>query len=114
MSMIPSSNFSPEENEFQSVTLERQFFSTFYAACLLRKEEEGLTRADLGGRLGKDKTGTSKLLKEPANWTIHTFAIFANCLEMEFEFRLRDRKYANRYITSTGVYLNDKTNSEAS
>jgi len=75
--MNPSNHahrYDTEERNFLGETLARRIFGAIYAALMVRKEDQGLTRADFGERTGRDKTGVSKILRGPGNWTIKTIS----------------------------------------
>jgi transcriptional regulator with XRE-family HTH domain len=104
--MLPSlenSRFDESEREFLGLTLERQIFGAIYAAIEDRKSSHGMTRTEFGERTGRDKTGVSKLLRGPSNWTIHTIAAVANALELTVEITFVDQYDPFRVFTPTGL-----------
>jgi hypothetical protein len=88
---------------FAADLLEHAFFGAFYTAIVARKNEDGLTRAQLGSRMGREKTGISKLLSGPRNWQLSTISDLSEALNLKLEFRLIDRLNPFREFTSTGV-----------
>jgi transcriptional regulator with XRE-family HTH domain len=105
--MINSSNesrFTGVEREFLSLTLARQIFGALYSALKYRKESHDLTRAEFGERIGRDKTGVSKLLRGPGNWTIQTISDIANALEVDVEFAFFDQHDQSIMFTATGMH----------
>jgi transcriptional regulator with XRE-family HTH domain len=105
--MLPSvkeTRFDENEREFLGLTLARQIFGALYTALQYRRESEGFTRADFGERTGRDKTGVSKLLKGPGNWTIHKISDVANALDLDVEIAFFDRNNQARIFTATGMH----------
>jgi transcriptional regulator with XRE-family HTH domain len=105
--MLPSakeSRFDENEREFLGLTLARQIFGALYSAVQYRMESNGMTRADFGERTGRDKTGVSKLLRGPGNWTIQTISDVANALEVDVEFAFFDQRDQTRLFTATGMH----------
>jgi hypothetical protein len=92
-----------DRREFAAELLKSAFFGAFYTAIGVRKNEEALTRAKLGSRMGREKTGISKLLSGPRNWQLDTISDFTEALDLRLEFSLVDRHYPNRRFTATGV-----------
>jgi hypothetical protein len=78
-------------------------FGAFYTAIALRKQEHALTRAQLGSRMGREKTGISKLLAAPRNWQLSTISDLAEALDLRVQITLFDRLNPLRTFTSTGV-----------
>jgi hypothetical protein len=99
---LDTSKFDENEREFLGLTLERQIFGALYSAVQDRKDCLGLTRAEFGRRIGRDKTGVSKLLRGPGNWTIRTISDFANALDLDVEITFVDRRDVNRVFTPFG------------
>jgi transcriptional regulator with XRE-family HTH domain len=95
--------------QFAAEMMETAFFGAFYAAILARKEEQSLTRAALGKRMGREKTGISKLLSGPRNWQIDTISDLAEALDLRLEIALVDRVNPLRKFTPTGVVFNIPT-----
>lgn len=89
--------------EFAADLLEHAFFGAFYIAISARKNEEALTRAKLGSRMGREKTGVSKLLSGPRNWQLSTISDLTEALDLRLEFSLVDRHYPMRRFTATGA-----------
>jgi hypothetical protein len=92
-----------QHRKFASKILEAEFFGAFITAIETRKEEQGLTQADLGMRTGREKTGISKLLSGPRNWMLSTVSDLTEALDLRFEFVLVDKLNPVRRFTSTGV-----------
>lgn len=88
---------------FATELLEHAFFGAFYTAISTRKNEDALTRAKLGSRMGREKTGISKLLSGPRNWQLSTIADLTEALDLRLEFSLVDRHYPIRRFTATGA-----------
>jgi transcriptional regulator with XRE-family HTH domain len=101
---LKESQFDEDERVFLGLGLSREVFGALYAALQYRKESLGLSRADFGERTGRDKTGVSKLLRGPGNWTIQTIADVANALELDIEFAFFDRYDQTRIFTATGMH----------
>ena len=104
--MLPShetSRFDANEREFLGITLARQIFGALYSAVEDRHTNHGLTRGELAERTGRDKTGVSKLLRGPSNWTIRTISDVANGLELDVEITFVDRYDRLRAFTPTGL-----------
>lgn len=104
--MMPSNNvprYDAEERDFLGETLARRIFGAIYAALILRKSDQGLTRAAIGDRTGRDKTGVSKILRGPGNWTIKTISDMANALDLDVEVRFVDKYNEYRIFTPTGI-----------
>jgi hypothetical protein len=104
--MTPSlskSRFDENERAFLGMTLARQIFGAIYSAVQYRRET-GLTRTEFGERAGRDKTGASKILKGPGNWTIQTISDVANALDLDVEFAFFDRKNPTTMFTGTGMH----------
>lgn len=89
--------------EFSAEVMEREIFGAFMLAFDTRREEARLTQSQLAERLGKDKTGTSKLLAGPRNWTIRTISDMSLALDVVVEISLHDRIIPTRTFTPTGV-----------
>lgn len=89
--------------EFAAELLEHAFFGAFYTAIATRKREESLTRKQLASRMGREKTGVSKLLSGPRNWQLSTIADLAEALGLRVEFSLVDRHLPIRHFTAVGV-----------
>lgn len=103
-STIPiRSRFNENERKFRVHVLMGQVFGAFYQMCVKRKTEDGLNKATLGERMGKDKSRLTQMLSGPGNWSLKTIAEFANALEMDFHFFLSDRKLSGRISRSTGI-----------
>jgi transcriptional regulator with XRE-family HTH domain len=85
------------------MVLEAAFFGAFKLAIDARKKEEGLTQAELAKRIGREKTGVSKLLSGPRNWTIGTISDLVEALGLKLEFALVDKANPVRRFTATGV-----------
>src|SRR5208282_5258099 len=106
-SVVPAATYtglSPSQvQEFSSNVMSAEIFGAFLMAFDTRRAESGMTQAQLAERLGKDKTGTSKLLSAPRNWTIRTISDLSVALNVIVEVTLRDRIYPTRVFTSTGV-----------
>ena len=83
--------------------MEAEVFGAFTLAFDTRVSESAMTQTQLAERLGKDKTGTSKLLSAPRNWTIRTISDLAVALNVVVEFSLRDRVNPDRVFMPTGV-----------
>ena len=97
-------SLSPSQvQEFSAHVMEAEVFGAFMLAFDTRTAEAGMTQTQLAERLGKDKTGTSKLLSAPRNWTIRTISDLAVALNVVVELSLRDRIEPTRIFTSTGV-----------
>lgn len=79
--------------EYAKEMLEYAFFGAFYLAIGARKKEELLTSAQLGSRMGREKTGISKLLSGPRNWQLSTIQTFPRLLDFGLNFRLLIRTY---------------------
>jgi hypothetical protein len=92
--------------EFAADLLEHAFFGAFYTAIDARKKEEALTRNQLGSRMGREKTGVSKLLSGPRNWQLSTIADLSEALGLRLEFSLVDRHHPSRIFTASGVQFN--------
>jgi hypothetical protein len=97
---------SENRRKFAAELLEHAFFGAFYSVISARKKEQSLTRAQLGKRMGREKTGISKLLSGPRNWQISTISDLAEALDVRVEFRLVDRINPLRTFTPTGVTFN--------
>jgi hypothetical protein len=85
--------------------LSRDVFGTFQEAAICRRNEDGFSRSELGNRMDKEKTGVSKLLKEPGNWTLRTMSDFANAMDMEVRVVLIDRRVFGRTFDRTGAHV---------
>lgn len=94
--------FSEVYRSFEIENLKADFFGMFLVAIQARKNEQGLTQDELAHRLGKEKTGTSKLLSGPRNWQISTIAEMALALDVEIELALVDKTNPARKFTPTG------------
>src|ERR1700723_1536314 len=88
---------------FAADLLEHAFFGAFYVAIGVRKDEEKLTRSKLGSRMGREKTGISKLLSGPRNWQLGTISDLTEALNLRLEFSLVDRSFPMRRFTATGI-----------
>jgi len=91
------------ERAFQKEVLQTSVYGAFMSVIETRKEENGLTQANLATLTGKDKTGVSKLLSEPKNWTIRTVSDLCVALDVQFLFCLIDNTHETRVFTGTGV-----------
>lgn len=89
--------------QFAAYVLETSFFGAYMTAIAARKGEQELTQNDLAERTGRDKTGISKLLSGPRNWTIKTISDLAEALDLRVEFKLVDLYNPIRQFTPTGV-----------
>lgn len=92
-----------KRREFAAEILEHAFFGAFYTAIAARKKEEGLTGAQLGSRMGREKTGISKLLSGPRNWQLSTISDLSEALDLRVDFALVDRHVPTRCFTASGV-----------
>ena len=100
------SRYDENEREFLGITLARQVFSAIYAAATFRKEQGDFSRSEFGQRTGRDKTGVSKLLAGPRNWTTRTISDVSNALDLEPQVVFVDRLNRSRVFTETGpAYL---------
>jgi hypothetical protein len=97
------SRYDANEREFLGLLLSRSIFGALYSALTVRKTDLDLTRAEFGNRVGRDKTGVSKILKGPGNWTIMKISDVANALDLDIEVYFVDRYNPQRTFTSTGV-----------
>jgi transcriptional regulator with XRE-family HTH domain len=95
-----------KRREFATDILEHAFFGAFYTAVAARKNEEGLTRAQLASRMGREKTGVSKLLAGPRNWQLSTIADLMAALGLRLEFSLIDTHFPSRRFNATGAIYN--------
>jgi transcriptional regulator with XRE-family HTH domain len=106
-SVVPAGTYmglSPSQfQEFSSHVMEREVFGAFMLAFDARRSESGMTQSQLAERLGKDKTGTSRLLSAPRNWTIRTISDLSMALNVVVEISLRDRVEPARVFTAAGV-----------
>ncbi|MEJ0094137.1 MAG: helix-turn-helix transcriptional regulator [Methylocella sp.] len=100
---LKTSKFDENEREFLGLTLARQIFGALYLAVQFRKASQGLSRVDFGDRTGRDKTGVSKLLSGPGNWTTRTISDVANALELDVQITFVDRYNPYRAFTPTGI-----------
>ena len=89
--------------EFAKEMLEYAFFGAFHLAIKIRKKEESLTAAQLGSRMGREKTGISKLLSGPRNWQLSTISDLSEALGVRLEFSFVDKHFPSRRFTATGV-----------
>jgi len=92
-----------ERRDLAADVLEGEVFGAFILAVDARKRELGMTQAALAERLGKEKTGTSKLLSRPGNWQLSTIAGLGTALDVIVEINLVDRLDPSRKFTPTGV-----------
>jgi DNA-binding phage protein len=92
-----------DRRKFASDVLEASFFGAFVMAIDARKNELNMTQAELAERTGREKTGISKLLSGPRNWTIRTISDLAEALDLRLEFALIDRINPVRRFTASGV-----------
>jgi hypothetical protein len=97
------SRYDENEREFLGITLARQIFSAIYTAATFRKEQGEFSRAEFGQRTGRDKTGVSKLLTGPGNWTTRTISDVSNALDLEPQVVFVDRSNRSRVFTEAGV-----------
>ncbi|SRR6266849_9266194 len=95
-----------DRRTFAAQLLEASFFGAFIMAIDARKNEQGLTQGELAQRAGREKTGISKLLSGPRNWTIRTISDLAEALDLAVEFVLVDRLNSFRQFTPTGIEYN--------
>lgn len=94
------------EREYQYEILSAAVFGAFLSAINARKDEEGLTRAELARLTGRDKTGISKLLSGPRNWTTKTVSDLCVALALRPELYLFDLKHSDRVFFAEGAYVN--------
>lgn len=94
---------SERRRKFAAELMESAFFGAFLLAIDARKSEQALTRSELGKRMGREKTGISKLLSGPRNWQIDTISDLAEALDVRLEFALVDRLNSFRRFTATGT-----------
>lgn len=92
-----------DRRQYTAELLEAAFFGAFLTAIGVRKEEQSLTRAELCKRMGREKTGLSKLLSGPRNWQLRTIADLSEALDLRLEFALVDRLHPGRLFTQTGI-----------
>lgn len=94
---------SERRRKFAAELMESAFFGAFLLAIEARKSEQALTRSELGKRMGREKTGISKLLSGPRNWQVDTISDLAEALDVRLEFALVDRLNPLRRFTATGT-----------
>jgi hypothetical protein len=92
-----------KRREFVAELLQHAFFGAIYTAIGARKDEESLTRAKLGSRMGREKTGISKLLSGPRNWQLSTISDLSEALGLRLDFSLVDKHFPARRFTATGI-----------
>lgn len=92
--------------EFAKEMLEHAFFGAFHLVIGARKNEEDLTRSQLGVRMGREKTGISKLFSGPRNWQLSTISDLSEALDVRLEFSLIDKHFPARRFTASGVVYN--------
>jgi hypothetical protein len=95
--------YDANQRDFLGESLARRIFGAIYDALMVRKKDPGLTPTEFGERIGRDKTGVSKILRGPGNWTIKKISDVANALDLEVEVRFIDRRNTHRVFTPTGI-----------
>lgn len=91
------------ERNFNYEVLAPTVYAAFILAVETRRDEDGLTQADLARLTGKEKTGISKLLSGYRNWTVKTIAHLCAALDLTFEFGLVDNSHPLRVFTGNGI-----------
>ncbi|MGI4763830.1 MAG: helix-turn-helix domain-containing protein [Janthinobacterium lividum] len=101
----PISKVAPSEydREFASEMLQTEVFGAFYSLREFRKNNVGLTNAELGRLCGWSRSQVSKLLSGPQNWTLETIAQLASGLGADFRFVLVDRTERARNFNAGGL-----------
>jgi DNA-binding phage protein len=89
--------------DYAAEILEAAFFGAILTAIGVRKKEQSLTRSQIGFRMGREKTGISKLLSGPRNWQIRTISDLAEALDLRLQFSFVDRNFPIRKFTATGI-----------
>lgn len=80
--------------------LRNRIHECVYRALLVRHEQDGVTRADLAARLGKDKAQISRWLSGPSNWTLDTVSdlLLALNVDLELSTCLTEDRAAQNYV----------------
>lgn len=55
-----------------------------------KRRDEGMSQAELAGRLGRDQAWVSRKLSGPSNWTLRTFGDLADALDGEVHISIKD------------------------
>jgi transcriptional regulator with XRE-family HTH domain len=95
--------YDKDQRDFLGEALARDIFSAIYTALTFRKKYNGLTTSDFADRVGRDRTGVSKILHGHGNWTTHKISDVANALDLEVEISFVDRADVSRVFTPNGV-----------
>jgi hypothetical protein len=81
--------------------------AAFDAVCTLwkRRQDEGMTQAQVAGAIDGDTGWVSKNLRGPGNWTMKTFGAFVEALKGEVQISIRATEDAPSVLTNYHAYV---------
>lgn len=103
--LIDASRDPVYDRELASEMLQTEVFSAFYALREFRRNNVGLSNADIGRLCGWSRSQVSKLLSGPQNWTLETISQLAFGLSADFKFVLIDRTERSRNFNAGGLSI---------
>jgi hypothetical protein len=104
--------FSETRRNFASAAMETALAAAFKHAFNTRKQEDGLTLAEVGRRCGRWKQHIWRTL-QGEDWRLSTLSDFTEALDLRLEFAFVDRKHPHRRFTSNGIACAQIDRSEA-
>jgi hypothetical protein len=82
-------SLTPEERRDYGFARARDIAFDAVSSLWERRQNEGMTQADIASALGSDPGWVSKNLRGPGNWTLRTFGAFVEALRGEAQITVR-------------------------
>jgi hypothetical protein len=98
-------NLTPKERREYGFLRVRD--AAFDAVCALwkRRQDEGMTQAQIASAIDGDTGWVSKNLRGPGNWTMKTFGAFVEALQGEVQISIRATEDAPPVLTNYHAYV---------
>lgn len=88
------------QSEFDRDRLRSDLFSLFWAVISDRKKRGKYTLKEVAIATKRDKSAVSRWFASPPNWQLNTVADIASALDLDLEFRARERSTGRVYCGS--------------